>query len=95
MTFKKIIFFIPITLIGIFVSAQTIRVDAQKNVKDDAFDKSQSILPVYKYTPGQLFGPNNPGPPSPVELGDEPLLETCLKSNSSLYSKLFTYIQKE
>jgi hypothetical protein len=35
--------------IGITVSAQTIRIEARKNVMDDAFAKSQSILPVYKF----------------------------------------------
>lgn len=40
---------IPIILIGIFVGAQPIRIETQKKVKDDIFDKSQSILPIYKY----------------------------------------------
>jgi hypothetical protein len=35
--------------LGITVSAQTIRIEARKNVMDDAFAKSQSILPVYKF----------------------------------------------
>ncbi|PCJ67206.1 MAG: hypothetical protein COA58_02495 [Bacteroidetes bacterium] len=47
---KRLLTVIPIVMIGIFVSAQTIRLDADKRVIDDAFEKSQSILPVYKYT---------------------------------------------
>ena len=37
-------------MIGIFVGAQTTQVNMEKKVKDDFFDKSQSILPIYKYT---------------------------------------------
>ena len=29
---------------------QTTRISATKKAKDDAFDKSQSILPIYRYT---------------------------------------------
>lgn len=36
-------------MIGIFVSAQNIRVDMDQRAQDDAFDKSQSILPVYRF----------------------------------------------
>jgi hypothetical protein len=54
MTLKRTLILIPITLIGIFVSAQTIRMEATKKVKDDAFDKSQSVLPVYKYTGNKI-----------------------------------------
>ncbi len=47
---KRISVLIPIVLIGIFVCAQPIRIETQQRVKDDFFDKSQSILPIYKYT---------------------------------------------
>ncbi len=50
MSFKRIFTLIPITLIGIFVGAQTIKIEMEKKVQDDFFDKSQSILPIYKYT---------------------------------------------
>jgi hypothetical protein len=46
---KKIAMLVPILMVGIFVSAQTIRLEADKKVEDDAFAKSQSIIPVYKY----------------------------------------------
>lgn len=39
----------PIFLIGFFVSAQSVRLQSQSRVKDDFFEKSQSILPIYKY----------------------------------------------
>ncbi len=47
--FKRLIAAVPIFLIGISVFAQTIKIDAIKKVEDDAFQKSQSILPVYRY----------------------------------------------
>lgn len=50
MSIKRIFALIPIVMIGIFVSAQTIKIDMDKKVQDDFFDKSQSILPIYKYT---------------------------------------------
>mgnify|MGYP001568774808 FL=1 len=50
MNIKNVIALIPILLIGIFVSGQTIKIDMNRMAKDDAFEKSQSILPVYKYT---------------------------------------------
>jgi hypothetical protein len=31
------------------ISAQTIKIDCEKNVEDDFFQKSQAILPIYKY----------------------------------------------
>ena len=48
-SFKRLIIGVPIFMIGISVFAQTIRIEAQKKVEDDAFQKSQSILPVYRY----------------------------------------------
>jgi hypothetical protein len=47
--FNRIILLIPIILIGIFSYAQSIHLPMIKNVEDDFFEKSQSILPVYKY----------------------------------------------
>jgi len=41
-------------LIGIFVFGQTTRIVTEKRVRDDAFDKSQSILPVYKFVSGSI-----------------------------------------
>jgi len=46
---KRIVSVLPILVIGIFVSAQSVRLKSQRRVKDDFFEKSQSILPVYKY----------------------------------------------
>ncbi|MEN8697483.1 MAG: hypothetical protein ABF317_09295 [Bacteroidia bacterium] len=51
---KRIIASIPILMIGIFVNAQVIKIDTEKKVKDDFFEKSQSILPIYKYTGNQI-----------------------------------------
>ena len=50
MSIKRIFTSIPIVMIGIFVGAQTTQINMDKKVKDDFFDKSQSILPIYKYT---------------------------------------------
>lgn len=50
MSIKRIFALIPIIMVGIFVGAQTIKIDTEKKVKDDFFDKSQSILPIYKFT---------------------------------------------
>jgi len=36
-------------LIGIFVLGQSIRLPTSRDSKDDFFEKSQSILPIYKY----------------------------------------------
>ena len=47
--FNRIILLIQIILIGIFSYAQSIHLPMIKNVEDDFFEKSQSILPVYKY----------------------------------------------
>lgn len=46
---KRILVGIPVILIGISVFGQTLKIDARKKVEDDAFQKSQSILPVYRY----------------------------------------------
>lgn len=46
---KRELLIIPIILIGIFSFAQSIRLPMIKEVEDDFFTKSQSILPVYKY----------------------------------------------
>ena len=46
---KRVIFGIPVFLIGISIYGQTIKIDARQKVEDDAFQKSQSILPVYRY----------------------------------------------
>lgn len=35
--------------IGFLAQSQVIKVDCEKRVKDDFFDKSQSIIPVYRY----------------------------------------------
>ena len=40
---------IPVLLIGIFSFSQSIHLTMIKDVEDDFFKKSQSILPVYKY----------------------------------------------
>jgi len=40
---------LPILMVGIFVSAQVIKLETEKKVEDDAFAKSQSIIPIYKY----------------------------------------------
>ncbi len=47
---KRLIFASWLFLIAGFLVAQTIRLDAEKHVKDDVFEKSQSILPIYRYT---------------------------------------------
>jgi len=54
MSIRRIFILIPIITIGIFVSAQTIRIDTEKKVKDDFFEKSQSILPIYKFKGTQI-----------------------------------------
>tara|TARA_B100001059_G_scaffold159559_1_gene159142 strand:- start:3019 stop:4323 length:1305 start_codon:yes stop_codon:yes gene_type:complete len=46
---KRKLLIIPIILIGIFSFAQSIHLPMIKEVEDDFFTKSQSILPVYKY----------------------------------------------
>ena len=46
---KRELLIIPIILIGIFSFAQSIHLPMIKEVEDDFFTKSQSILPVYKY----------------------------------------------
>lgn len=48
MALKRLFSTIPIFMIGIFLSAQT-TVELEWKVEDDAFEKSQSILPIYKY----------------------------------------------
>lgn len=50
MSAKRILTFIPIFLIGLIIHAQTVKIPFEKRVKDEAFDKSQSILPIYKYS---------------------------------------------
>jgi len=49
MSFKRILSLFPVFMIGIFVSAQSVRLQSEKRVKDEVFEKSQSILPIYKY----------------------------------------------
>ncbi|MEY2925478.1 MAG: hypothetical protein RLZZ337_2028 [Bacteroidota bacterium] len=47
--FKRLLIGIPVILIGISVFGQSIKIEARNRVEDDAFQKSQSILPVYRY----------------------------------------------
>jgi hypothetical protein len=49
MKLKRVFTLIPIMLIGIFVFAQSVRLETEKRVKDDFFEKSQSILPIYRF----------------------------------------------
>lgn len=50
MSYKQFFLLFSFLVLGVQVYSQSIRVPATKMAKDDAFDKSQSILPIYKYT---------------------------------------------
>lgn len=51
---KRIFFTIPIILVGIFCDAQQISLATEFWVEDDQFNKSQSIVPIYKYTSSKI-----------------------------------------
>jgi hypothetical protein len=46
---KRLIIASSFMVLGLTLMAQTIRIESEKHVKDDAFEKSQSILPIYRY----------------------------------------------
>ncbi len=46
----KRLFVVTFTFLTIYSSAQTVRIEAEKLVQDDQFQKTQSIIPIYRYT---------------------------------------------
>ena len=59
----------PLVFFGLMAEAQVIRLETEHMVEDDLFQKSQSIVPVYKYESDSIEAYSRSEPMRPIWTG--------------------------